>query len=323
MRGLCLGGRGNVDNGIERKTRRGQAQFGAARLIAQLQRNVLLAQRSRCERVDRQAENHSSLIDVERLLREREGFQFSFGIDHVAAGETGRKLRLEIGRDEILFRLFACVSVKPRTYVHNHGKLRRATAARRLHRGIDFRLHHVAARRHLRIRCGHEWDAGRRNGKTQIPGRGHKKPHACHSDGASCPSNLLFLCISIKSRLFAALGMTPERVSWFAKSGLHTFTSSPSCCEITRLITPQRSSPVFSSTNAFLAAFHASLKLVESAEIQISRTGVFGEITNLASVGSSKITSSFPASPSTSKPCSSPSASRRFFRSSNAASAFR
>src|SRR5437868_14857988 len=106
-------------------------------------------------------------------------------------------------------------------------------------------------------------------------------------------------------------------------AALHTCTCVPSCCETTRLITSFKVSPVFSDTKPFFASDHASLKLVDSAEIQISRTGVFGEITNLASVGSSKITSSFPASPSTSKPRSSPSASRRFFRSSNAASAFR
>src|SRR5580704_7992563 len=102
-----------------------------------------------------------------------------------------------------------------------------------------------------------------------------------------------------------------------------TVTCSPSCCEITRLITECRSSPVFSRTNDLRPSDQLSLKLVESAEIQISRTGVLGETTNLASSGSSKMTSSFPLSPSTSKPCSSPNASRRRFNSSKAASAFR
>ncbi len=45
---------------------------------------------------------------------------------------------------------------------------------------------------------------------------------------------------------------------------------------------------------AFLESDQLSLKLVERAEIQISRTGVFGETTNLASSGSSKMTSSLP-----------------------------
>src|ERR1700730_4699229 len=102
----------------------------------------------------------------------------------------------------------------------------------------------------------------------------------------------------------------------------HSLTCVPSCCETTRFITAKRSSPVFSSTNVFFISDHPSLKEVESAEIQISRIGVFGEITNFPSSGSSKITSSFPLSPSTSKPCSSASTSRRFLRSANAASAF-
>src|SRR5258707_4875533 len=103
---------------------------------------------------------------------------------------------------------------------------------------------------------------------------------------------------------------------------IHTVTSLPICCEITRLITSNRFSPVFSSTNELFASDQPSLKLVESAEIQISRTGVFGEITNLLASGSSKITSSFPLSPSTSNPCSSPASSIRRFNSANAASLF-
>jgi len=53
------------------------------------------------------------------------------------------------------------------------------------------------------------------------------------------------------------------------------------------------SSPVFSCTKALRIRSSQALKLVESAETQISRTGVLGEITNLASSGSSKITSEF------------------------------
>src|SRR6266478_9540190 len=104
---------------------------------------------------------------------------------------------------------------------------------------------------------------------------------------------------------------------------LHSFTVAPICWETTRLITSRRFSPVLSETNVFLLSDQPSLKLVERAEIQISRTGVLGETTNLASSGSSKMTSSLPLSPSTSKPCSSPSVSSRRLRSSKAASAFR
>src|SRR5580692_3763957 len=79
---------------------------------------------------------------------------------------------------------------------------------------------------------------------------------------------------------------------------------------------------VFSSTKAFFASDQPSLKEVDNAEIQISRIGVFGETTNFTSSGSSKITSSLPLSPSTSKSCSSATTSKRFLSSVKAASAF-
>src|SRR5580704_4685872 len=118
-------------------------------------------------------------------------------------------------------------------------------------------------------------------------------------------------------------GRAHQNATQKRETEFQTVTCSPSCCEITRLITECRSSPVFSRTKELRAPDQLSLKLVESAEIQISRTGVLGETTNLASSGSSNRTSSFPLSPSTSKPCSSPKASRRRFNSSKAASAFR
>src|ERR1700676_5385138 len=116
-------------------------------------------------------------------------------------------------------------------------------------------------------------------------------------------------------------GYTDEDARKKRNAESQTVTCCPSCCEITRPITLYKSSPVFSSTKECRESDQPSLKLVESAEIHISRTGVFGEMTNLASSGSSKITSSLPLSPSTSKPCSSPSASKRRFNSSKAASA--
>src|SRR5258708_35647340 len=52
----------------------------------------------------------------------------------------------------------------------------------------------------------------------------------------------------------------------------HTVTSLPICCEITRLITSKRFSPVFSSTNELFVSDQPSLKLVESAEIDRKST---------------------------------------------------
>src|SRR2546427_524133 len=191
------GGRcgGDVNGDVKSEGDGGQAEFGAAGLVAEFQGDVLCAERRVCERGDGHAERHRVLVDVQRGFGKREFFELALGIDDFAAAEAGGKFGFEIGGDEIVFRFFTGVNVKART--------------------------------------------------------------------------------------------------------------------------------VFSRTKALRESFQPSLKLVESAEIQISRTGVLGEITNLASSGSSKTTSSFPDSPSTSKPCSSPRASRRFLRSSKAASALR
>jgi len=62
----------------------------------------------------------------------------------------------------------------------------------------------------------------------------------------------------------------------------------------------------FGRTKAFAAESQSSLKLVESAEIQICRTGVLGVMTNLPG-GSSKSTLSTPFWASTSNPARSSS----------------
>src|SRR5664279_1167285 len=81
-------------------------------------------------------------------------------------------------------------------------------------------------------------------------------------------------------------------------------------------------SPVFVSTKSFLSPDQSSLKLVDSAEIQICRAGELGEMTNLPG-GSSKLMCSAPALSSASKSAS-PSASYRLrFRPSIDSSARR
>src|SRR5438874_6255159 len=110
-------------------------------------------------------------------------------------------------------------------------------------------LHHVAAGGHLRIRDWSEGAARRRNGQPQNPNRKLKNRQRGHSEGGVRPRNLLFLLMLKKSRFPGRLptqagkrrgfGMTSWKLfQQSADGGLHTFTSSPSCCEITRLITP-------------------------------------------------------------------------------------
>ena len=63
---------------------------------------------------------------------------------------------------------------------------------------------------------------------------------------------------------------------------LSKFPGQPSSrSSINRSISGFRTSPVRGKTNAAASASQSSLKLVESAEIHIWRTGAFGVITNL------------------------------------------
>src|SRR5580658_4821521 len=266
---------GHVERGIECKSNRRQADFRAARLIAQLQRDVLRAKRGTGKRGYRKTQRDGVFVDVQRRFRKREGVQRAFGIRNLSQLKARGRFRAQVGGDQVVFRFFARVDVKARADFQDRRDLKLATAPDGVERNINRGSDNVLRRRNL-LRGGRQ---SRHADQQQHPG---------------------------------------------ANGGgkFHSFTGVPSCCETTRFITAKRSSPVFSSTNAFFVSDHPSLKEVDSAEIQISRIGVFGETTNFTSSGSSKITSSFPLSPSTSKPCSSATTSNRFFSSAKAASAF-
>jgi len=91
---------------------------------------------------------------------------------------------------------------------------------------------------------------------------------------------------------------TPRK--WKSKTFFTASPRPPICWEMTRSSHGQIFSGL-SSKKHFFASGPAQLKTRDNAEIQNLPHGVFGEITNLASSGSSKITSSFPLSPSTFK----------------------
>jgi len=97
---------------------------------------------------------------------------------------------------------------------------------------------------------------------------------------------------------------TPEVGDYFSVTAC-----SPNCSFIKRLTSFLKPSPVLGRTKSFFAGDQSSLKLVESAEIQIWRAGEFGEITNLLG-GSSKLMCNAPELSSTSKSAS-PSASNK------------
>ena len=102
--GLGGGGRGSdVEGRVESDCDRGKAKFAAAGLVAELERNVLLAERGVFERGDRHAKNHTALVDVQRSFGKGEFFEFALGIGNFAVFEAGGKRGFEIGGDEVVF----------------------------------------------------------------------------------------------------------------------------------------------------------------------------------------------------------------------------
>ena len=162
MGGLCSGSRGgDVQCRVKCECNRGKAKFGAASLVAELQRNVLFAERGLCECRHRHAQNHGALVDVQRNFRKCEFFEFAPGIGNFAAAEACGECGLEIGGDEIFFRFFASVDVEARANLHDHSNLERTAAAGGIERGVDFWLDHFAAGRNLRWCSGREGEEER------------------------------------------------------------------------------------------------------------------------------------------------------------------
>src|SRR6267378_1207408 len=169
--GLGGGGRGgDVQRRVESYCHRGQAKFAAAGLVAELQRNVLFAERGVLERSDGHAKNHGVLVDVQRNLGKREFFEFALGIGDFAAVEAGGKRGLEIGGDEVVLRFFAGVDVEARANLHDNGDLKRAAAAGGIERNIDFGFDDVAAGGNLRLGGGRERKAEHEQRRGQTAG---------------------------------------------------------------------------------------------------------------------------------------------------------
>src|SRR5207302_2080693 len=108
---------------------RGQAKFAAAGLVAELERDVLFAERGIRKRRDRHAKNHGALVDVQWCLGKSEFFEFALGIRDFAAVEAGGKFGLEIGGDEIVLRFFAAFAWEAGRIFITNGDLERPSAA--------------------------------------------------------------------------------------------------------------------------------------------------------------------------------------------------
>ena len=153
MGGFCARS-GDVEGGVERQGNGREANFGAASLVAELERNVLGTERGGGERGEREPENHGVLVNIERLFRKGEGVEFSFGIRNFAGLESGGKLGFEIGGDEIVFRFFTGVDVKAGSNFQDDSKLKRVATRDGFERSICGWRDDVAARRDLLLRGG-------------------------------------------------------------------------------------------------------------------------------------------------------------------------
>ncbi len=155
---------GDVNGDVKSEGDGGQAEFGAAGLVAEFQGDVLRAERRVCERGDGHAKRHCVLVDVQRRFGKSEFFELALGIDDFAAAEAGGQFGFEIRGDEIVFRFFTGVDVKARTDFHDRGNQKRAAAASGIERSVRLGLHDIAAGRNLRICSGRQGDAQRENG---------------------------------------------------------------------------------------------------------------------------------------------------------------
>jgi hypothetical protein len=146
---------GDGDGGIDIEGDRREANFVAASLVAELERDVLGAERSIGSDDERDAEDDLVLIYIERRFRERESFQLAMRIEDFTSGfETGGQVEAKIGGDEIFRGRLASVDVKTVANLEDDGELEGAGASDGLDGDIDGRRDDFAAGRYLRVRGG-------------------------------------------------------------------------------------------------------------------------------------------------------------------------
>jgi len=121
--GVCR----DSDRGVDIEGDGREADFVAAGLVAQLERDVLYAERGIGLRGERHAEHDFVLVDVERSLGEGEGAEFALGVSDFANGfEAGGEVGAEIGGDEVLRGRLAGVDMKPWANFEHDGELKGA-----------------------------------------------------------------------------------------------------------------------------------------------------------------------------------------------------
>ena len=123
---------GDIHGSIDRQSHGRQTNFVAARLIAQFQRDVLLARWGIRLRRYRHFQNDGAFVNIERSLGEGKRVQLALGIRYVADFESSGPIRFQIRRDQVVGGLFPRVDVKSITDLHDDGDLKFFAARHRV-----------------------------------------------------------------------------------------------------------------------------------------------------------------------------------------------
>lgn len=160
------------DRGIDVESYRREADFVAARLVAQFERDVLCAQRGVGLRGERQAEDDLVRVDVKWSFGEGEGAKFALGVGDLAGRlEAGGQIGAEIGGNEVLGGRLAGVDVKAGTDFEHDGELEGAAARDRFQRSVGGGSDHFAAGRDLWLRGRQRGDDDQQKGGNDDGGR--------------------------------------------------------------------------------------------------------------------------------------------------------
>jgi hypothetical protein len=178
MGGAGTGGvYGDGDRGVDIESDRREADFVAAGLIAELEGNVLGAERGVGLRCERYAEDDFILVDVERSFCEGERVKFAWRVGNFAGGfETSRKTGAEIGGNQVLGGRLARVDVEALADFEHDSELEISAAGYGFERNVCGGSDNVAAGRNLRLRG---WQRGDDDQQNRCDGDGGGELHKC------------------------------------------------------------------------------------------------------------------------------------------------
>ena len=134
------------EGGVDIKSDRREANFLVARLIAQLQRDVLGPEGCVREGRDTQAKNDFVLVNIERRFGEGESVQLAFGVGNLAGFEPGRSVGAKTSGDQIVSGSLVSVDMEAITDFQDDSDLEGRSTGDRLDRNICGRRHHLTPR---------------------------------------------------------------------------------------------------------------------------------------------------------------------------------